>query len=70
MAHAYKFLANYNLKTKNHDEAYIAAQKCIDYLEVSALSSTDRCIDYLEVRVLTSTDRYIDRLPGGKCFDL
>ena len=44
MAHAYKFLANYNLKTKNHDEAYIAAQKCIDYLEVSALTSTDRYI--------------------------
>lgn len=35
MAHAYKFLANYNLKKENFEEAYIAAQKCIDYPEVS-----------------------------------
>lgn len=34
MAHAYKFLANYNLKKQNFEEAYIAAQKCIDYPEV------------------------------------
>ena len=34
LAHAYKFLANYNLKKENFEEAYIAAQKCIDYPEV------------------------------------
>ena len=34
LAHAYKFLANYNLRKENFEEAYIAAQKCIDYPEV------------------------------------
>ena len=35
MAHAYKYLANYMMKIGNYEEAYIAAQKCIDYPEVS-----------------------------------
>lgn len=34
LSHAYKFLANYNLKIENFEEAYIAAQKCIEFPEV------------------------------------
>jgi len=47
MAHAYKFLANYNLKIGNHEEAYIAAQKCIDYPEVVSSYSVE--IQYMHV---------------------
>lgn len=34
LAHAYRFLANYNLKVENYEEAYIAAQKCAEFPEV------------------------------------
>lgn len=33
MAVAYKFMANYHFKKEHHGDAYVAAQKCLEYPE-------------------------------------
>ena len=52
MAVAYKFMANYHFKKGHHGDAYVAAQKCLEYPEskeegksllrqINALASSD-----------------------------